>query len=651
MTSNRSTFRNSSTLQVFACALVASAVMFAHFAPSAMAQSSRSNSLKADSPKSSSPIVPTAKPQSLHANVRAGVAAYRAGDYQAATTAFEAGKHLSPQDHRVLFDLGCTAAAKSEWQEAVTYLQQATFAEETELATKAHYNLGGVATDRAKTIFGSPIEEADESARKEGMGQITTAIGHYRDCLALQSDHARARRNLELLRTWSKHIRDVWDEQDRQKRRNDLDLAKFLDWLQTEQRLLRQRTNQLAILPSSPKQRYAVRQLSDNQQILIDEVPFLERKIQEELNKAAQGQGIDANQLAQSISYLNSLTKRASGAMLAARADLQKQNANSAHTHQTDSLDRLNGLFLTLSPFRQILQKAIQRQERLVKRSVSKDVDSSPASSASSSEKSSAKSLAESDPLDLAEQSRRQERIAQWARALSAKASQHLEQQPAAATIGPTPEPDSDEARQAAQLIAVRAMYAKAVENSPAIQAASDNATMLLKQNKVTSAQPHQEEALRLLKEISQQAPQQDEQNKDDQDNNDNEQNKDQQNENENSDDKQQQDGEQNDKQNQDGDKKTDDENTQGPDKQGDEKNDQQQDDPADPDKNKKQERQEDGDKRNSNQSRPQKPQQMSQEQVESLLRKVRQREQMRRELERRLQAIIGGSVPVDRDW
>ncbi|MFT5522310.1 MAG: hypothetical protein ACI9HK_000253, partial [Pirellulaceae bacterium] len=400
----------------------------------------------------------TAVAESPRASVQQGIAAYRAGDFQTAGEAFEKGQQVSPEDSRIIFDLGCTAAAKKDWDEAVTLLRKATFAETAEIVAKAHYNLGGVATDRAKSIFGRPAEDAAESARNDGMVQIDAAIRHYRDCLATDASHPQARRNLELLRIWSKFIREAWDEKDRQKRREEMDLGKYLDWLQTEQRRLRQNAQHLSTRPSSPKQRYAVGQMTNDQTLLAAEIPFLQRKIQAEVNKAAAGQGVDKNQLAQSLGYLNSLTSRAREKMVLAGAELEKQNATGAVINQTAALDPLNDLFLALSPFETILQQAIQRQQKLVKLSAEKQTGESPVHSQTNS---SSPADPEETQIDVAEQARRQNRISKWARALAAKADQALEQLPAE-VVGPTPEPDSNDAQQAQQMAAARAMCQKA---------------------------------------------------------------------------------------------------------------------------------------------------------------------------------------------
>ena len=172
--------------------------------------------------------------------VREGISSYRAGDYKQAAEVFSEAESAQPDDLRIAFDRGTALAAQGD-DKAVELLQKAALSPDLQLAVRARYNLGCLAAAKARKRFGEHPEKASPEDRKSGLADLAVAIGHFRDCLRMDKDHADARHNLELLRVWIKYMESLWEQTDRQKQRDEMDLAAYLQMLEEKQRGLRGR--------------------------------------------------------------------------------------------------------------------------------------------------------------------------------------------------------------------------------------------------------------------------------------------------------------------------------------------------------------------------------------------------------------------------
>jgi tetratricopeptide (TPR) repeat protein len=148
-------------------------------------------------------------------SVREGVRSYRSGDYQAAGRAFDEADVALPENDVIAFNKACVHAARGDAEKAVELFEKAAISRDEKLAAGAHYNLGCVAVGRARSLFGDKPEEATADVRAQGLELLGQAVRHYRDCLQTNSSHAAARRNLEIIRLWIKHMREVWADRDR----------------------------------------------------------------------------------------------------------------------------------------------------------------------------------------------------------------------------------------------------------------------------------------------------------------------------------------------------------------------------------------------------------------------------------------------------
>ena len=123
--------------------------------------------------------------------------------------------------------------------------------------------------------------------RKEGLADLAVAVGHFRECLRLDKEHADAQHNLELIRLWIKSMESLWEQSDRQKQREEMDLAAFLQMLEEKQRELRcgPRARGRERFAQNPQ---SARQAEMAERKLGEEIGPLKAKIEATLSKAAQ---------------------------------------------------------------------------------------------------------------------------------------------------------------------------------------------------------------------------------------------------------------------------------------------------------------------------------------------------------------------------
>jgi hypothetical protein len=267
-------------------------------------------------------------------------------------------------------------------------------------------------------------------------------------------------------------------------------------------------------------------------------------------------------------------------------------------------LNQLNEIYMVVAPFANVLQRAIPVQDGLMKQC---EAGSSAALEDTEDESASTATTQGQRVVDFEELAWEQSRITNWTRLLSLKAEAErpqLEAQlesiksqatddTAAANSSPQPPTDEDSPDPAKQLAALVESMDKAIELAPLAEEHSASAESRIRAEETAEGVVEQQEALRLLKEIAE--PLKDEENQDSEDQNED----------------QKQDGQQ-----ESGEQKDD----------GSEKDEQQ----------------------NQQSEEQQSP---SREQAESVLRRAREREREHRDLEKQLRKILGGVVPVDKDW
>ena len=554
--------------------------------------------------------------------VREGIQLFRAGDYSAAAEAFDAANSAEPNNEIITFDQACTLTAQGEREEATELFQQVALARETSLSSAAYYNQGNLMAATAKESLGADPIEVESAKREEVISGLLSAAGHYRDCLRIQSDHAEARHNLELVRLFIKHIQAEWDERDRRKAREELGLLEFLALIEQQQEGLRNVTGLLAGEKDSPHRRQAVRDISDSQRQLHEEIEPLKQKIAVELESQTGQQPTqsDDDRRQQMQALLNQLADHTGDRMLeAADLALAADLATSQQT-QRDALDQLNEIFMVIAPFVQVLERSVQVQDRLLQTSESlsessvlpSDVgpDEDPGIEKGPAPDTASATSRQIDPAKYSELAWKQSRVSDWGRLLSLRAEMELPQvraqieSVAAQADEKSPVSTNEDLVKtatpkdpAAQLKSLAESLKKAVELAPQAEEFSVSAEQHLASAAVNPALTDQQEVLRLLKEIAEPLTDQNQQN-----------------------------GEPEDGQNQ---------------NDGEEQR-----------KDPEEQTQQDGQKDDSSRNETQKKQQQSlQERAESVLRRARQREREHRDREKELKMILRGIVPVEKDW
>lgn len=523
--------------------------------------------------------------------VNEGIQHYRAEDFEAADRAFAEADIALPENDRIAYDRACVFAARGDpgdADKAIELFRQAAMSRDAQLAASSHYNLGCAVATRAKAIFGDSPEQATQEVRAEGLQLLASAIAHYRDCLEIEPNHSGARRNLELLRLWIKHMQDTWAKRDRDKQRDEMDLLAFLQMIETEQTGLRQAVKHLEGQKDSPRRRQATKQVKTEQVRLTDEIKPLKDKIEQSLQTPAAPAGqptakpADADQMKRALDALSGMADRAREAMHRASRRLDDRELANAVDNQTQALDALNEIYTVIAPFQNVLQKATATEEGLVSNSKgvverSKEADDQE----------------DPRPIDYPDLAHSQRRVEGWSEVLPMKAEAELKRIETAQSVasGPgvvqgAPGTDPQQAEQAKE--AQKESLDKAIELGPKIQGLCDEAAKSLQNEDAKAALPKQEEALKLLKEIAESLPKEPQQNQN----------------------------------------------------QGDQQ--EQQDD------QRKQPKQQPS---GQDQKQQQRPQDLSRQQAEAVLRKVREREREHRERQKELGRFLQRGVDVDKDW
>jgi Ca-activated chloride channel homolog len=575
-------------------------------------------------------------------SIAQGIDAFRVGDFKTASEAFGAAAEAMPAEPRIAFDRGCVFAAQGENDKAIEQFQIAAASQNRPLAATADYNLGCLGIAKAKAALGKKPEEAKPEVRKDGLESLDQASGHFRECLTVDPQYADARYNLEALCLWTKRIQEVWRQRDAQKRRQEMNLMQFLQWMEKEQRDLRAKDKPLASERPSPRRREAIREAENAQRELADEIAPLKEKLQAALTAPPAAPGATAGQPAtapqkpnpeaeKALTLLNKLADEAHIAMNAAADTLAAQKPSDAAKPQADVVERIDNIFMVVAPFVDLVKKGIAAEEGLI-------AQSKAAEGPKTTESDAGKKAEKSGESDWPEASWNQRFISNYGRVLAAKAKRELEQlakTPAAApAVKETPEPGknhmpdvkSDQADAEKKQKEMKRALQAGIDLAPKVVKSSNEAAGHLDAAQPAAALPPQEETLKLLKEM---LP------KDEQKNND--QNKDKQ-----------------DKDKKDQDKKNQDQKDKKDQKDKDKNKDKKDQKNKDEQKKKDQEKQ--------NQEKPskadkqqdeakQKPQDPSKQQAEAAMRAVRQRQQDRREKEKAFLEQLHRPERVDKDW
>lgn len=539
--------------------------------------------------------------------VREGLEAYASADYPGARRKFMGADVSKPETPEIAFDLACAYQKEGDHERAAEQYQKASLSRDRRIASSARYNLGCLEADAAKALAGSNPAQLAPEKRPDVLNRLAAAVANYRQCLAYDKNHAEARRNLERIRLWIKYYTELWRKQEQEQRRKDMDLVQFLDYLMKIENSLRDQSDAAAAEPQTPVDRFA--ELKRAQTALLEEMPTLNGKI-EELKAQVQGQGGPPGQqgpaptkeqtehLEQAIAQFHKWSAEAAKQMGLAAEKLGLHDPSAASTAQEQASSSLESIWEVLAPLGPIVARALERQTRVVEAVRPQAADGSAAP----------------DPpaaTPTARVLKEQENAQRSAALIVPKAKEMLKMLealpdtdqagPKNGTQPPVPKQEQDPKK-------IKEGVEKAIDLAPKALKHQAAAVKHLSAGRRGAAHPEAEEARKILEEISKNLPK----------------------------DQQQQQGDPQDQQDKkDEDKKKDekDQDKNQGNNQGSQKKDQDKQDKKD------------GGQENQDQR------EMTEEEIEALMRKAREHEKERRKVQEELKARMGQPAPVDRDW
>jgi Ca-activated chloride channel family protein len=639
---------------------------------------------------------------------------YDAAQKLFATATEELDKSRSSQAAISAFDEACALHRKGDKEKArERYLKAGLSADKT-ISTASHFNLGTLSAENARSIAGTNPENVAAEDRQKILDELRQAVASYRHALELNPEHQPSRRNLELVRTWIKYYSDRWNEIDRQKRRDESDLIQFLEFLMSSQNALKQSVQQLpenAPLDVYAQLKKSQDELAEELPFLREKIA---KELQPQSTPSGPGAPSQPPELKEGIELLQSWSDKAADEMRAASSQLFKAKPADAVTHQQGAVSQLDQIWDAVIPFHPLLAKELGEQTAIAEQlsfhettapATSEDSPSDaltlpdgfvpispaadPASSSVGSEKAAEVTTAAentknnslqagSAPLPsgvaidesvLQRLMEQQSTALRKARLLAPKAQAELSRLEANPAKAVAAEPDSGASPDATSADQnadpqvdpekLKQGLQKAVELSPKAVESMQLAVDHLQRKDSKSAAAPAEEARRILEEIQDSQPEQpqQDQNKEDQEEQDqNEQKKDDQ--------SQKNDEQQEQKEKKDDDKKSSEQKQDSKDEQSQDKNkkgekNEEQKKQSDQKKDGKQKQEQDKsedksgdskDKSRSSESNSEQPQ-VSHDRIEDALRKVRERQQEKRERDREMRARIIGRTPVEKDW
>ncbi len=601
--------------------------------------------------------------------VRDGMRLYGKGEFDKARDKFAAASEQFASRDAVkaaiaAFDQACALHRKGDVAAAREAYLKAGLAHDKKLAASAHFNLGTLAAEEARRLAGEQPESVPPDKRQEILDQLRAAVASFRHCLEMQPDNAHARRDIELVRQWIKYYNDQWQAHDREKRRQEMNLVAFLEFLIETQRALKESSKDLAAAGTAPADAYA--EPKRLQEELQQEIAPLKEKIQSELTPkepaAAGAAQAPSKELEQGIALLQGWADGAGQHMLSAARRLGERQAGQAAELQQSAIDELDKIWDAVIPFHALLARDLTDQTQIAESlAPAAAADEKPKAGEPSDlkvpQQDASKPAPQPQPAaagsrsltsageDLATVAETQERTERRTRLLKLKAEAELarleKSGPAdAKEKGHEPASKKKDAHDAAGAqppavdpAQVKAGYQKAIDLAPRTVEQMERAVKSLKNKDRQAAHPPAEEARKLLEEIQKAQPKKDPE------------------------DQKKQEQDQNQKKNEEQKKDQNEQQKKDQQKQEQQKKDEQQKDQRkkDDEQKKEQEKKKQQEPKKSAQEKQEQKkneeQQASRDRVEDMLRRVRERQQEKRERDRTMKARVYGRVAVEKDW
>ena len=143
--------------------------------------------------------------------VAAANEAFARGDYQQALDGYNEAEVTLPESPRIAYNQGLAHYKLGDLVAARNHFNRALLTRDINIEASAKYNLGNV--DYAEAL-------QKQSAPTEAIDLLKSAIGHYRDALALRPDDADAKANIQSAQLLIKKLLDDLKKQQEQNKKN-----------------------------------------------------------------------------------------------------------------------------------------------------------------------------------------------------------------------------------------------------------------------------------------------------------------------------------------------------------------------------------------------------------------------------------------------
>ena len=555
---------------------------------------------------------------SARSAVREGLASFKDAKYDLARQRFaQAEAILKKNEHNKLdaaiaaFNLACAWHRKDVPDKAESAYLTAGMARNKDLSADAHYNLGCLSAEEARSLAGEDPLKLEPDKRTEVVEKLKEAARHFRRCLDEKKDHADARRNLELVRQWVKYHADKWRQLDRDKRRKESPLLAYLDYLIATEKGLHEEVRQYkrttpfnALMEAKRLQTELHEDLDYFRDRLTDELtpkkqpanPLQkEPKLTPEEKKKEAAEELHQRQ---ALRLLTDWVDKAGQHMKSASENLGARNPEPAAKAQKAAATELERVWEALVPFFPLLKRELVDQsiiagalapEEPEKQDDAEEPDKDESEKKETPPKEEPK-YPEFDDEQLASMAELQETVGRRAMILGLKADQELKQLEQAPVPQPQPQPGQPTPPGQPDPEKLKEGFRKAIELAPKAAEKMAAAAKALREKQPVKAHPDAEEAKKILEEIEE-AFKQDQQQQDQQ------------------------------KQNQENQKD-------------------------------EQQKQDEDQKKEQQKKQQQKKQEMSRDRMEAMLRKVREREKLKEKYDKKVKAyLMGPGNKVEKDW
>ncbi len=164
--------------------------------------------------------------------IEQGNAAFRAGQFEQALSAYDEASVDAPESPEIYYNRGAVLYRQEDYEGAKEAFEKAALKSMgPELESRARYNLGNCAFREAERQHDSDLKKSLESCE--------AAVKHYQDAMRRSPDMKKAAENIEIVRLYMKALLDEIEKQKQeqeQQQQQQEDLAKKLKELIERQR-------------------------------------------------------------------------------------------------------------------------------------------------------------------------------------------------------------------------------------------------------------------------------------------------------------------------------------------------------------------------------------------------------------------------------